>query len=210
MADPKADAVAKTKSKKTKTVKKIVTKKTAVKKADLHKPKPVSAKIKKAVKAKVKATKPKVTKVAKPKITKAAKATKSKGSSEFSKFETYAIEAIALLATDEKPCISAAKVRQYVVDYDDKALVSQIPKYTKRALELLVAKKILKAKKDSYAFTVKGKASAPDKVQTRKKVVRAVKAAPKKAKDLPRNSQSRSPAGHRARSHPQRKHAWLR
>jgi hypothetical protein len=40
--------------------------------------------------------------------------------SEFNKFETYAIEAITVLATEDKPYVSSLKVRQYVTDYDDK------------------------------------------------------------------------------------------
>jgi hypothetical protein len=194
MAGADADG-AKVKTKKTRTVKKTVTKKVVVKKgagadpAKPTKPKSVSTTIKKAVKAKsspskkVKATKPKAAKATTPKIAKEAKVAKPRGSSQANKFETYAIEAVTVFATEEKPYVSASKIRQYLVDYDDTA-VPLIRRNTKRALDILVVKKILKAKKDSYAFTTKGKALAPAKVQARKKVVRVVKPAPSKA-ELP-------------------------
>jgi hypothetical protein len=204
MADPAPVAQdAQEKAKKTKTVKKATPKKAAVKKAPVKKapvkkaapaksvkPKSSTASVKKAVKGKVakpstKAKKP--AKVAAAKVVKKiAKSPKVKAApttaSGFSKFETLALEAIVSIATEEKPYVSASKVKQYVLDYEDKALPAQVPRFTKNALTSLLAKKILKAKKDSYAFTQVGKDKAPTKVPNRKKVVRVVKdVKPKKA-----------------------------
>jgi hypothetical protein len=139
-----------------------------------------AAKAASVVKKVTKATAPKVTKVAKakaakPKSSKSAPKASIQAKSQFSKYEEFALKAIQATATDEKPYISSAKVKQYIFDYEEQAQSGQITKLVKRALTALVAKKFLKAKKDSYAFTVKGKKQAPENVQNRKKVVRPAK-----------------------------------
>jgi hypothetical protein len=165
--------------KKTAAPKKVVTKKAAAPKKEAKKISP-----KKAVKAAAKA-KPskKATKV--PKATKKSvkKTTKSTKSTEFSKFEKFVAEAIAALATTEKQFVSASKIKQYVFDYMEGGLAPTIPKLTKNAIGTLQAKKLIKAKKDSYSFTSKGKeVIAPAKVEKRRKVERALVAKKKKVK----------------------------
>jgi hypothetical protein len=176
--------------KKAKTVKKPTVKKEPTRKAPARAAKTKSLVIKKAkspvksaVKAKVQARKK--AKTVKPKSGK--KSTKSTRSG-LSKFESIALEAISLSSTDESPFVSGSKVKQYAVDYLEKTPVAQIPRLIKRALEILVAKRLLKAKKDSYAFTLKGKAAAPKKVENRKKVVRTVKE--KKAATKPKKAET--------------------
>jgi hypothetical protein len=188
---PKAPPAKATKSK---TVKKTVTKKAAVKKdaaksAETSKSKAPAKKVVKPKTSTIKARKPKpkveapAKKLAKAKTPKSApKPKKTAPASEFTKFETLALEAITLSATDEKPYVSGTKVRQYALDYEGKAQAAQIPRYAKNALLSLLIKKIVKAKKDSYALTSKGKEVAPEKVQKRSKVVRVAKAAAKSKK----------------------------
>ena len=71
-------------------------------------------------------------------------------------------------------------------------IAAMIPKQCKKAIVSLVEKKYLKAKKDSYAFSAKGKEKlAPAKVEKRKKIDRpekkpapAPKEAPKKVVEV--------------------------
>jgi hypothetical protein len=198
-------APTKSKPKKPEAVKKAVTKKPTVKKtstksADSGKSK---APPKKAVKPKpstTKATKPKpkaetpAKKLAKGKPQKRGrKPKKAAAVSQFNKFETLALEAVAISATDEKPYVSSTKIRQYLLDYEPTAKPGQIPRYAKLALASLVAKKILKPKKESYTFTLKGKDVAPEKVQSRKKIVRPVKPAKKSKKTVEAVKQVKKP-----------------
>jgi hypothetical protein len=181
MTPPKADDSTKTakpkaapKTKKPSTPKpdKKVVKKSAPKKAikGAAKPKAVPA-VKKAAKAEKKIKKSTTKKPVK------------KAGQKFSKIETFAAEAIAALATPEKEFVSYGRIKQYVLDYLDGGLATTIPKLTKNALIGLTATKLLKAKKDSYAFTAKGKETlAPATVEKRKKVVRPVKEKKKQSK----------------------------
>jgi hypothetical protein len=155
-------------------------KKAALKKSAAPKKAAPKKVIKAAAKAKVskKGLKPKATKSIKKPKTKASKKGGSGGAS--TKYEKWAAEAIAALATPEKEYVSVGKVKQYILDYFEAATVKTAPKLTKTALALLQTKKLLKSKKDSYAFTAKGKESvAPSKVEKRQKIVRAE---PKKKK----------------------------
>jgi hypothetical protein len=110
------------------------------------------------------------------------KAKKVKGSSPtYSKFEQFAIDAINVNASEASPYVSFAKIKQYAIDYVEKSKLGSIPKLVKKALLSLEVKKILKAKKDSYAFAAAGKGLAGKKVPDRKKVIRETKKAAKPA-----------------------------
>jgi hypothetical protein len=90
----------------------------------------------------------------------------------YSKFEQFAIDGINVNATEASPYVSFAKIKQYAIDYVEKTRLGSIPKLVKRALLGLEVKKILKAKRDSYAFAAAGKGLALRKVPERTKVVR--------------------------------------
>jgi hypothetical protein len=192
MVDPVADAVApKEKPKKTKTVQKTVTKKTSAPKKVVvpkaSKPKSSAASVKKVLKgkiAKAAAANPSAVKKVTKKKPKASKAA-PESTSEFSKFEAFALEAISAEANEEKPYVSVAKIKKYILDYSDKGQPKQVTRFVKQALVSLTVKKILKVKKDSYALTAFGKSKAPAKVPNRKKVVRATKTAPAPKKVAP-------------------------
>jgi hypothetical protein len=148
----------------------VLAKKKVVKKAKAP-TKKASAKPAKAAKRAEKETAPK-----------APKQEKAKTAPARSKFEQFAIDAININATDASPYVSFTKIKQYAVDYADKVKLGSIPKFVKKALLALEVKKILKAKKDSYAFAASGKALAGKKVPERKKVVREPKKTAKPTK----------------------------
>jgi hypothetical protein len=102
------------------------------------------------------------------------------------KYEIWVAEAIAANATEEHQYVSINKIRQYLVDYME-GQEFRIRKMAKVAALTLLDGKLLKAKKDSYAFTKAGKAKiAPETIEERKKVVRQEKkVAVKSVKDGP-------------------------
>ena len=194
---PKAKRVCKKKAAGEST-KKTATKKTATKKSTEKK----TTTKKTATKTKAAATKKLVKKAAKPTkkaskvVKKAAKKTSPKKKAEakpkktakksFSKFETFVAEAIKAISTEEKPYVSYTKVKQYLLDYMPGGLVTVIPKMTKKTLTSLAEQKLLKAKKESFAFTKKGEEKlAPAKVEKRKKIDRPVKETKEKAPAVP-------------------------
>lgn len=181
-------------------------KKTVTKKATTKKETPKKAATKKAAPKKTaakkdsakKATKKLVKKAVKPKKT-VKKSTEKKPAKEattkkaapkaakFGKYDHFVAEAIVANATEEKQWVSYAKIKQYLLDYMDGAIVAMIPKQCKKAILALVAKKYLKAKKESYAFTAKGKEKlAPAKAEKRKKIERPVKKAAPEPKEEPK------------------------
>jgi hypothetical protein len=167
-----------------KVVKKVVPKKTEVKKKLVKKTKVEKKNTVKKVKPKKETPKKLKGKDAAKKIVKKVK--KSAGKSEkhkrvakthsFTKYEQWVAEAIKANATSEKPYVSYSKVKQYVLDYMDGGVVHFVPKLTKKTLLGLVARKFLKPKKDSYAFTSTGHEKLePKSVESRKKVSRPEK-----------------------------------
>jgi hypothetical protein len=98
-----------------------------------------------------------------------------KGKDTYNKFEQVAVDAININATKTNPFVSFTTIRQYAVDYLEKVKVGSISKFVKKALFGLEIKKIIKSKKDCYAFAAAGKALAGIKVPERKKVVRGPK-----------------------------------
>jgi hypothetical protein len=161
-----------------KVVKKVVAKKVDGKKTVTKKPKiEKKGKVEK-VKPKKEAPKKLKGKEAAKKIVKkvaksGSKANKGKKvalSQSFTKYENWVAEAIKANATKEKPYVSYSKVKQYIVDYMDGGVVYFIPRITKKSLLGLVNRKLLKAKKDSYAFTSTGRDKLePKSVENRKK-----------------------------------------
>ena len=153
--------------------KKVTAKKTAPKKAAAAKKlvKKATKPAKKAVKAATKTTKKTATKKSSTE-----KKVKKESKKTFNKFETFVAEAIKAIATEEKPYVSYSKVKQYLLDYMPGGLVTVIPKMTKKTLNSLAEQKLLKAKKESFAFTKKGEEKlAPAKVEKRKKIDRPTK-----------------------------------
>ena len=154
--------------------KKVTAKKTAPKKATAAKKlvKKATKPAQKAVKAATKTTKKTATK----KKSSTEKKVKKETKKSFNKFETFVAEAIKAIATEEKPYVSYSKVKQYLLDYMPGGLVTVIPKMTKKTLNSLAEQKLLKAKKESFAFTKKGEEKlAPAKVEKRKKIDRPTK-----------------------------------
>lgn len=165
----------------------------AKKEAKAAKPKKVPAG-KKAKKAAVKPIKKAAKKAAtstKPKaVRKVKKATKKKSaeSGGLDKYEKWVVEAIASLKTDDHTYVSLRKIRQYLLDYYE-GQPFRIPKLAKKAALKLLARKVVKAKKDSYQFTVHGASLVPEKIEKRKKIIRPEsKAPPKKVKEEPAKS----------------------
>ena len=153
------------------TTKKPTTKKSTTKKMVKKATKPASKATKKDTKSK------KVTKKGDSTKTKKAEAKKkAPKSAKVSLYEQWIAEAIFNLKTEEKQYVSYARIKQYLLDYMDKGLYTLIPKRTKKTLESLKEKKLLKAKKDSYTFTSQGlKTIAPEKTIKRKKIDRPEK-----------------------------------
>lgn len=114
---------------------------------------------------------------------KAKKAASAGGAN--TRYQQWIAEAIEQHRSPEHPYVSFAKIKRYLIDYLD-AAVFRIPKMAKQALALLLAEKLIKAKKDSYAFTKAGEAKiAPAKVEKRSKVVRKEKVTVKQVKEEP-------------------------
>jgi hypothetical protein len=136
----------------------------------------VRATIKKAL---TKSSKPKTVLKAK------AKASKQKATSGGTKYQVWVAEAIQQLKTPEHEYVSFGKIKQYLLDYLDTAAF-RIPKLAKQALLQLLGTKIVKAKRDSYAFTKAGEAKiAPKTVGKREKIEREAKVVAKSAKEEP-------------------------
>ena len=194
-AKPKKEAKPKTKkpaAKKTatkkETKKKAAPKKTTTKKAAPKKD--AAKKTKKLVKKAVKPKKAAPKKTTEKKTKKAKETTKKaapKTAAKFGKYDQFIAEAIVATATEEKQWVSYSKIKQYLLDYMDGAIVAMIPKQCKKAILALVEKKYLKAKKDSYQFTAKGKEKlAPAKVEKRKKIDRPEKKVAPPPKEEPK------------------------
>ena len=156
------------------TTKKAATKKTTTKKMVKKATKPTKRSTKKDDKKSKKTSKKATTTKAKG----ATKKTSAAAAKDIKKglYTKWVSEAIFNLKTDEKQYVSYARIKQYLLDYMDTGLVQFIPKRTKKTLESLKEKKLLKAKKDSYTFTSQGlKTIAPEKTIKRKKVSRPEK-----------------------------------
>jgi hypothetical protein len=145
---------------------------------------------KKAKKAPVKPIKKAATST-KPKAAKKVKKATKKEVSEpagLDKYEKWVVEAIGSLKTDEHAYVSLRKIRQYLLDYME-GQPFRIPKLAKKAALSLLARKVIKAKNDSYQFTVHGAKLVPAKIEKRKKIIRPEsKAAVKKVKEEPAKS----------------------
>jgi hypothetical protein len=128
-----------------------------------------------------KAVKPKATKkIRKPK-TKSSKKSASAGA--LTNYEKWAAEAVAALASSEKEFVSLSKIKQYILDYFEKASPKSAAKLATTALVLLQTKKLVKSKKGSWAFTPKGKDTiGSQKVEKRAKVSRPEPKKPKAKK----------------------------
>ena len=87
------------------------------------------------------------------------------------KFEKWVAEAIKALSTEDKEWVSFLKIKQYLHDYMDGPNENFIPHQAKNTIQKFVEQKYLKKKRDSYAFTSKGKEKiAPSKVPSRSKI----------------------------------------
>lgn len=176
-----------TKAKATKTVEK---KKTSKKSGEASKAKKVKKTTKKEAAAKTKKVTKGTKKIAKKstdskkkttkkKVTKKEAPKKVERATPFSKYEKWVGEAIQALATEDKPYVSASRVKQYLIDYMEGAIFTMIPKMSRNALATLTEKKFLKKKKESYAFSAKGKEKlTQEKLPKHKKIERPVKAKP--------------------------------
>jgi hypothetical protein len=160
------------------TVKKTVAKKPAVKKAATKKNAPVRAQLKKTIS--VKKSKP---------VKKTKKAKSAPAPSAYTKYQVWVAEAVQQLKTPEHPFVSFNKIKQYLLDYVDAKQPFRIPKLGKQARLSPVHSKLLKARKNSYAFTKLGEGKiAPSKAEKRKKIVRKEKKQTKpKTKEPVRN-----------------------
>jgi hypothetical protein len=93
-----------------------------------------------------------------------------------SKFGEFICEAIAALETKEDKWVSGQKIAQYLIDFYDKGLWQTFKKKAQNVLEKLKDQKLLKAKKNKYAFTSLGeKKLKPDKIPKHKKIEGRVK-----------------------------------
>jgi hypothetical protein len=107
----------------------------------------------------------------KPKAVKEKK-TKKAATPANNKYETWVAEAIAANTTKQHEYVSINKIRQYLVDYVE-GQEFRIRKMAKATTLVLLDRKLIKSKKDSYAFTKIGKAKiAPQTIQERTKIVR--------------------------------------
>ena len=106
---------------------------------------------------------------------KETKKSSSKSEKNVSPFTQFIAEAIASNATEEKQFVSEAKIKEYLFKYYDGSIPDALLKtQTKRQLERLVNNKLLKQKRNSYAFSAAGKHEIePSKVPTRKQNKRA-------------------------------------
>jgi hypothetical protein len=88
-----------------------------------------------------------------------------------SKFDEFVCEAIAALETEEDQWISERRIAQYLVDFCDRGLWQTFKKKTRNVLEKLKDQKLLKNKKNKYAFTSLGeKKLKPIVIPKRKKI----------------------------------------
>jgi hypothetical protein len=125
--------------------------KAAVKAAPPKKPKPSpppkSPPAKPAPAKKSATTKP-------PKTDKRAKSPKpTKVAHEKTSFTDYVIEAIQSLQTEDRKYIGLPSIQNYIFSYIEAANPSTINRSSKAAVEKLIAKKVLKRKRDSVAFS---------------------------------------------------------
>ena len=94
-------------------------------------------------------------------------------SQKFNIYEKWIAEAIFSQKTKEKEYVSFQKIKKYLLDYMDYGLYQVIPKRTKHALDELLGKKLIKSRKESYAFTTLGLINlAPKKIVRRNKLQR--------------------------------------
>ena len=169
----KKDNTGKTKTEKTKPTKKApttkrsasVTKKvgTKVTKKETKvtkKSTKITKKDTKVAKKDTKATKAETKKVVK-KTTK-PKVQKKETNAKFTEFQLLVLEAIAANANEEHAYVSKFKIKDFVLDYKETPPPA-LNHLILTALQKLHAKGILKLKKESYAFTTKGKAFEPQK-----------------------------------------------
>jgi hypothetical protein len=106
---------------------------------------------------------------------KKAQAKSTVGASGPNKWEKYIAEVIAVLKTAEKPRVSLNKIKAYILDYFD-VRPHSIPKMVTKALFELQTRKLLKAKKNPFEFTVAGRAPlTPAKIEKKKKIFRLAK-----------------------------------
>ena len=125
---------------------------------------------KKETKKSTKKSEKKVEKKTDKKEKKEAKKSSSKSEKKVSAMTQFIAEAIASNATEEKQFVSEAKIKEYIFKYYDGSIPDALLKtQTKRQLERLVNNTLLKQKRNSYAFSSKGKREIePSKVPTRK------------------------------------------
>ena len=101
---------------------------------------------------------------------------KKKEETKINIYEKWVSEAIQSISTEENPYVSSLKIKQYLIDYMDQGIFYVIPKRAKKALDSLCEKKLLKSKKNSYAFSSLGKTKLiQEKIPKRKKVTRPIK-----------------------------------
>lgn len=165
------------KAKKTKKTTKKTTKKKVTKPASEEKPKSTkkATKPKKTTKPEKKTTKPakKATKKTETKPKKEAaekKTTKKSPTRQVHKYEKWILEAIVSLSTEDKPYVSYEKIKNYLFTYMDGTIAGTIPYQTRKTLDKLHEKGLIKKKKESYALRVAGKKVAPTTIEKRKKV----------------------------------------
>lgn len=82
-------------------------------------------------------------------------------------YEMFIAEAIQHNMTEMCKLVSLTRIRDYVLTYMEHKNPEIIPKAVKKTCRILVARKLLRTKRDGFTFTTKGKSMMKDELPKR-------------------------------------------
>lgn len=159
-AKPKTEKKEKKAEKKSSTPKKTTTKKVTKK----------TTTTKKIIKKKSTTTKKEKTTEKKEKKEKKENTTESKSKSGLTKYEQYVVEAIQAKSNEDKQWVGFTAISGYIKQYIPDIKLGNCSTLARNAADRLVASGFLKAKRDSYAITKKGRSLTKEAPPKRKEV----------------------------------------